>query len=232
MISMKPTVYLRTCGLALGVFLALYSVWFLGAEIARPHLTPESRFPPAIPKTNIDSVRSAASLAATLGIIRGDLWAEGVLVDATKILGQRVSLDDAMPQKQAEKIRVMAERAVANAPLLSPIWFILATLRYDANQKKLASEQLKMSYYTGPNDTVTMSHRLGLFASFQTIEDPDLRNVVRREIRTILLRAPELRRVVINAHRDARPEPRRFIEAAVSEVDPSFLATLRRGVPR
>jgi hypothetical protein len=224
---MQMKLDLRTCGILLGVLLALYSAWFLAAELFRPRLDPAFRFPAAIPNSKIESIRSAAGLAATLGIIRGDLWAERVLLDAAKILNERESPDDTMPQKQSEEIRVMAERAVANAPLSSPVWLVLATLTSKAGPQPLASEQLKMSYYTGPNDKALMGRRLALVSRFQSIEDPVLRNAIRREIRTILLRAPDLRRSVISAYRDAQPEARKFIEATVSEVDPTFLRSLR-----
>lgn len=224
---MQRKLNLRTCGLALAILLALYSVWFLAAEVIRPPLGPEFRFPAAIPNSKIESIRLAAGRAAALGVIRGDLWAECVLVDASTILNEYISPDDALPQKTAQEIRVMAERAVADAPLSSSVWLVLGTLTYRAVPQQLASEQLKMSYYTGPNDKAAMGRRLALVARFQTIDDPDLRNAVRREIRTILLRAPDLRPAVVNAYRDAQPEARKFIDATVSEVDPTFLATLR-----
>jgi hypothetical protein len=224
---MQTKIDLRTCGLVLGVLLALYSVWFLAAEVFRPSLEPEFRFPAAIPNSRIEPIRSAARLAAALGIVRGDLWAERVLLDAAKILDERLSPDDALPQKQSEEIRVIAERAMADAPLSSPVWLVLATLTYNTGSQQLASEQLKMSYYTGPNDRAVLGRRLALVARFQTINDPDLRNAVRREIRTILLRAPDLRQSVISAYRYAQPEARKFIEATVSEVDPTFLPRVK-----
>ena len=224
---MQTKIDLRTCGLVLGVLLALYSVWFLAAEVFRPRLGPEFRFPAAIPNSRIEPIRSAARLAAALGIVRGDLWAERVLLDAAKILDERVSPDDALPQKQSEEIRVIAERAMADAPLSSPVWLVLATLTYNTGSQQLASEQLKMSYYTGPNDRAVLGRRLALVARFQTINDPDLRNAVRREIRTILLRAPDLRQSVISAYRYAQPEARKFIEATVSDVDPTFLPRVK-----
>ena len=223
---------LRSCGLTLGGLLALYSAWFLAAESFRPSVGPEFRFPAKMPNSKIDVIRSGAGRAATLAIVRGDLWVELALIDAAKIINEQVSPDDALPQEQAEKTRATAQRALANAPLASPVWLVLASLTYKSGPQSLAYEQLKMSYYTGPNDKALMDRRLGFVARFQTIDDPDLRNAVRREIRTILLRAPNLRPVLIDAYRNAQSEIRKFIETTVSEIDPTFLTTLRQSQRR
>jgi hypothetical protein len=86
---------------------------------------------------------------------------------------------------------------------------------------------LKMSYYTGPNDKAVMAHRLKSVVRFQALDDPDLREAVRREIRTILLRVPELRSTIVAAYAEAQPQDRDFIEAAAAATDPNFAMTLR-----
>jgi hypothetical protein len=220
---------LRNCALVLAGFVGLYSIWFLAAELLRPRLESELRLLATIPESSIVSIRSATGRAAAVGMIRADLWAERALVDGAKIVDERIMPDDTLSQAQAAETRVSAERAVANGPLFAPVWLVLANLSFKVKeQRHLASDQLKMSYFTGPNDQTIMGRRLSLLSRFATIDDDNLRNAVRREIRTILLRAPDLRQRIIDAHRQAQTEPRKFIEAAVLEVDPVFFASLRR----
>ncbi len=88
---------------------------------------------------------------------------------------------------------------------------------------------MKMSYYTGPNDKAVIDRRLRSAVRFQALDDADLREVVRREIRTILLRVPELRPAITAAYGAANANDRAFIEATVAATDPNFAASLRAG---
>ena len=226
---MRTKIDLRNCALVLAVFVGLYSIWFLAAELLRPQLPPELRLLTAITDSRIPPIRSATARAAAVGIFRADLWAERVLADGGKIVDERLSPNDALSQAEAAETRLSAERALANGPLFAPVWLVLANLSLKVKeQQRLASDQLKMSYFTGPNDPTIMGRRLSLLGRFATIDDDNLRNAVRREIRTILLRAPGLRQRITDAHRQAQAAPQKFIEAAVLEVDPVFYASLRR----
>ena len=218
---------LRSGGLLFACVLAVYSIWLLATELIRPGLKPELLLATAAQNSMMGSARS--SIAASLGMVRGDLWAERAFIDAARVLGDRSPPNAALPQEEASAIRAAAERAAANAPLSPLVWLILATLTYEADPGlQIAREQLKMSYYTGPNDKGIMDRRLRFAARSRAVDDPDLRNAIRREIRTILLRAPDLRPALVSAYRGALPDARRFIEATVSEVDPRFLFDLRR----
>jgi hypothetical protein len=67
---------------------------------------------------------------------------------------------------------------------------------------------------------------LKLAAQSQAMDNAELREAVRREIRTILLRAADLRPAIVAAYGEGSPEGKQLIEKSVSEVDPAFAASL------
>jgi hypothetical protein len=129
-------------------------------------------------------------------------------------------------------IQTAAERALKWEPVNSRLWLVLATLTSSqAGQHDRTIQQLKMSYYTGPNDRAVINHRLKLATTARTLDDLELQELVRREVRTVLLRAPELSPAIVSAYQKAQPQDRALIEATVAAVDPTFVAKLKSGTP-
>ena len=220
-----PKFTLKIASYTFALLLSIHALWILVTELVRPRFGPETMFPATVSATDINSMRLAANLA---GILRNNLWSNRVMIDAANVLGEQPTKVTPLTQQDVEAVRAAAERALSNSPLDSRVWLVLAILssRVD-KQHEIAKEQLKMSYYTGPNDKAVMGHRLKIAALSQALDNSDLREVVRREIRTILLRAPELRPAITAAYREARPSDRAFIAITISETDPAFAATLR-----
>jgi hypothetical protein len=228
--SFSPKFDLQSAALLLALLLGIHSLWVLGAELARPGFAAESNFPAVVLPQNINSKRLAANIAASIGFVRGDLWSERVLVDAANVIGDQASINSLAPHA-AEAVRIAAHRALSSRPIDSPVWLVLAAISSDrAMQHERANQQLKMSYYTGPNDKAVIGYRLKFVMVSRALDDADLREVVRREIRTILLRATNLRPAIVAAYRKAQRQDREFIEATVTATDPSFVATLRAGL--
>ncbi len=232
--SMKfsPKFNIQTAALGLALLLGVHTLWVLAAELLRRDVGP--RFPAPIQTQDINSMRLGSELAAWIGFVRGDLWAERVLVDAINFIG-----DQDIPTKlklftpsDTERVRKAAEYALSSKPLNSQVWLIFSILSSAVDtQHKIANEQMKMSYYTGPNDKAVIGHRLKSVMRLRMLDDLDVREAVRREIRTILLRAPELRPAVTAAYHEAQPRDREFIETTVSATDPKFVAVLRAAQP-
>jgi len=223
---------IRNVALVLALLLGIHSFWVLLAEFIRPGLALESTFPASVAPQELNSKRLTADIAAWIGFVRGDLWSERVLIDAANIIGDRDAPAKTFTTEDAESVQNAAERALSSRPLDSRVWLVLAALTSGrAGQHERANQQLKMSYYTGPNDEAVIGHRLKFVINSNALDDAELREAVRREIRTILLRAPELRPSIAAAYRKAQPQDREFIEAAVSATDPSFVATLRTQRP-
>jgi hypothetical protein len=224
----SPKFNIQSAALLLALLLGIYALWVFVAEIARPGLAATTAFPVSIDPQDLNSKRLTAEIAASIAFVRGDLWSERVLVDAANVITDHDMPAKSLTTEDIEAIRKAAERALSSRPLDSRVWLVLAALSSDpAGQHERATQQLKMSYYTGPNDKAVIGHRLNFVMNSHALGDADLREVVRREMRTILLRAPDLRPAITAAYRNAQPQDREFIEATVSATDPSFVATLR-----
>jgi len=227
--SLSPKFDIRSAALLFAALLSVHTLWVLGSELIRPKLGPETKFPAPVAPEDIDSLRTTSLLAASFGLIRGDLWSVRALVDAANVLGGQDAPEKILTQPQVDGVRAAAERALSLKPLDSRVWLILAAL---SSQDVLAKEQLKLSYYTGPNDRRVMAYRLKFATLPNALESREVREAVRREIRTILIRAPELKPIIAAAYAGAKSEGRQFIEMIVLEFDPSFMTTLNALRPK
>ena len=102
-------------------------------------------------------------------------------------------------------------------------WFGLApaTGRFDW-LNPTASKALKMSYYTGFNRSDLVAPRLILLAQVDTTRDVELVDLLRRQVRLIITRAPELKGAVGQAYRVATDANRRIIEAEFKDAKQSI----------
>lgn len=207
-------VYAGTFAIVLG----LQAAWLLSAELLRPDL-------PFFPtnKSEIDSAasqRGKAAAAASIGWLRGDLWADYALTAD----GNPFNADGST----ADKGEPVSAKALAAAPYEARLWLLLSRLNAQAgwkDEKTLA--QLKMSYYTAPNDTRLFASRLQSAMQPQAVGDDELRPLVAHEIGAIVMRKPELKPVIADAYRTTNAAGRRLIEEQLTALDRAFLAELQ-----
>lgn len=215
----------RVLALLFAFVLACQAGWILSAEFAR---LPAIAFPPD-PESAAEAAanRNTAHLAAKLGIIRGDLWAEYALTYSNVL--QHDAKSSAAAEGSIEQARAVAERALALAPYDARIWLILASIdsRFDWLNGK-ASAALRNSYYTGANETDLIPARLFLSLSLPAISDGDIQQLVHHDLRTIVTRKPEMKSVIADAFQYALPEGKQFINDALKELDPGLLSSLRQ----
>ena len=166
--------------------------------------------------------QNGPDLAASFGLIRGDLWSEDALTYLNLISTNLYGANG-----QTEHARVVAERALAFAPDNAEVWLALASMnsRFDWLNRKTAAA-LRMSFYTGPNETKLIPLRLLLAVQSVALGDSDFQQLVRRDIRTIVTRKPEMKPAIVAAYRDAGPIGHQFVEDVLEELDPTLLATL------
>jgi hypothetical protein len=222
MISRSPFRFRVNIMIFAGV-LGLQATWLLAAELIRPTFPGDK-----VTEEKAAAVRSAAAVAASLGWVRGDLWADSAVALWS---GLATKIEGASPSQMGEPIqqaRAAAERAAKLAPHDSRVWLLLAALdwRFDWIAHKV-SGPLKMSYYTGPNELALTPLRIHIATSSDSITDPETQNLVAGEIRTIILHQQNLKPSIVAAYRDASPEGKEFIEAAIGDLDKDFLATIR-----
>jgi len=201
--------------------LASLAVWILIAEFLR---TPPAEFPIDPDSARVKTDHNAAHIAARVGVIRGDLWAEDALTYSDVFRRDGVQDSDTI-----EHARVIAERALVFAPHDARIWLILASVdsRFDWLNGK-ASTALRLSYYTGANEVRLIPVRLSLSLALPAISDPDFQQLVSHDLRIIVLRHPELKPAILSAYRNALPAGQQFVQAALKELDPNLISKLEK----
>ncbi len=212
----------RSTGLVFAFVLAYQAIWILTAELARPSHSDfsENSQSAAIAK------RNTVALAASLGLVRGDLWAEYALTYFDLFARNRRDSIIAQQPKTVEQAAAAAERALALAPHDARIWLVLADADSRLTSNHKADAALRMSYYTGANETELIPLRLLLAVSSEGLIEKDLQQLVRHDIRTIVTRKPELKPAILAAYRDAPPLGRQFLEDTLRQIDPTMLEKL------
>jgi hypothetical protein len=206
--------------------LGCQAMWILAAEIFRPTSPgfPVNAQAAAAAATN----RNDATLAASFGFIRGDLWAECALTYFDTFWGGDLGSLNARVPNKIEQAREVADRALAFAPHDARIWLVIASIdaRFDWLNPNMAAD-LRMSYYTGANEIDLIPLRLILAVRSGALADRDFQQLVRHDISTIVTRKPELKPAILAAYHDALPIGQQFLEETLAEIDPALLARLR-----
>ena len=209
----------------LAFFLTCQAIWILAAELSRP---PHFGFPADAQAAEAAAGnRDAAALAASLGIFRGDLWAEYSLTYLN--LFWRGRQDTATGQSSTiEQARDAAIRTLRIAPHDARVWLALSSTNLRNNGLNREGAALQMSYFTGANETELVPLRLRLALRSNAITEKDFQQLVSHDVRTIITRKPELKPAVWDAYRGALPAGRQFLEEVLRDLDPAFLAKLRQ----
>ncbi|WP_271621663.1 hypothetical protein [Bradyrhizobium sp. CCBAU 51745] len=119
-------------------------------------------------------------------------------------------------------------RTLSTSPYNPELWLALALLQVQRDpHDPVVVEALKMAYFVAPNDARLMPVRIDMVAHFDALALPDVKDLVRNDIRLILIRRSGSRSALVSAYRRASKLGKAFLEDAVESIDPSFLATLR-----
>jgi hypothetical protein len=211
--------------LAFAFVLSFQAAWIILPEMIRPgplHLS----F--TLQATALDKLqRFKAGWAASLASVRGDLWADNALTYEDLIWAGNSSSTNASDSLE-QGARAAVERALTYSPHRADVWLLLAAFasRFDGVDPPAASA-LKLSYYTGSNEISLIPLRLFVSFRLQALDDVELQEMVRRDIRMAMTRKPDLKPALITAYKNATPANRNFVEQAISEVDSTFLASIR-----
>lgn len=210
----------RAATLAFACVLSFASVWLLTAELARIGSPSSLAVPETMPPSALQ--HDMAEFAAEFGMVRGDLWAEYALTFDDLISTSEDRSD------QLEIARTASLRALKLAPHNTKVWVLLAAIESRSGKPGQVSKMLKMSYYTGANETELMPSRLRLALRLEISDDPDLRQLVGQEIRT-MARQPGLKPAIAAAYREASATGKSLLESTLMEFDPVLLASIRVG---
>jgi hypothetical protein len=222
--------WLRVALTLFGVFLFAQAAWILLAERHRlNHIRlPVDGRTATIAFAEQDKSKQAASLA----VVRGDLWAESAFTFGGQLWTDRAIWLDGGDQLNTEALKTMT-RALRYSPHRGDVWLMFAAL---ADKYKWSGYQpsllLKMSYYTAPNELALLPLRLNVSLHAKGVtDDAELKDMVRRDISVILTRAPALKPALVAAYRSALPQGKVFAERVISEIDPGYLGVVRAGYP-
>lgn len=160
--------------------------------------------------------------AASLALVRGDLWAKSALASAALLESNPA------PNSADDRVRERLVKALTYAPYQPDVWLRLARL---ADQFKWSGYDvpalLKMVYYTGSNEVDLVAARTKLALRLAPTSDPELQDFVKRDVNLILRRWPDLRPALAEAYRSANPEGRALADGAIARTDPAFLKAVR-----
>ncbi|MGH6800588.1 MAG: hypothetical protein ACRECZ_04075 [Methylocella sp.] len=230
MVSTAPR-RLRLALLVFGAVLGLSGLWMLLPELLRP--TPSGL---AFDRNGIEAAaarRTSAVLAAEIGAIRGDLWAEAAFTGARFMWTDRSTIFDWSNSGQLARVRANAETAVALAPVNGAAWLFLAKLPASSPEgENRVGTLLEMSYFTAPSALDLAPWRLERAATSNALTDKDLQVFIKSDIRGILDRGPENRQAIMTAYRKAWPQNQPIFKSLVADADPAVAQLLRSGQPK
>jgi hypothetical protein len=216
---MKPIWKFRLFSLLALVFVGGVSLSNLAAEFLRPIAASLPTRTSAAPSSEqVTSARKAAAIAP----FRSDLKADY----AVALAGQTLKSEPAAPADEA------AQNAVRSALKIGPpdsrTWLVLALLQGHNNLgDSLIAESLKMSYLTGPNRSELIPVRLDAVTLNQSLNDVDLKELARGDVRIILTEFPVQRPALVSDYTRGSTVGKAFIEESARMFDPKFADSLR-----
>jgi hypothetical protein len=223
----QPETHFRTVMVLFAGVSGLLALWILAAQLSDISVYKLPSTPNAAAVAKIH--RRDAALAANLGVIRGDLWAQSAFTYADLFWeNSGISSVNSSSDNVAGVARPSIEKALSYAPHRSDVWLLLTALSSRLNWPNLdPASALKTAFYTGPSETSLIPLRLLVAARSTALNDPDVQQFVRRDIRLILLRMPALKPAIQVAYHEANSANKRIIESAINELDPAFVQQLR-----
>ncbi|OSI60596.1 hypothetical protein BSZ21_34560 [Bradyrhizobium canariense] len=220
--SALVTAWLRVALMVLGIALLVPAVWmvlpawYFGGHSSLPIGLVSAAWPNAISKP--------VSVAAA----REDLWIRG---ESRSSWDPALSADE---QKTALPVAPKAfARALRSSPLRGDIWLMLAAAsKHDLTQSDTAAK-LKMSYYTAPNDVDLLPLRLSVaLATNAVVRELEFRDLIKRDVSLVVTHRPALRPALVDAYRSASAGGKVYLESLISELDPSYLDSMRARTSR
>jgi hypothetical protein len=211
-----------------GLLLITQAAWILSAERYSQDQSWSSTEKNA---GSIGARREEIRKAASIAMVRGDLWAESAFaLVAQPWTDPAAGLDhDNNPEPALNAFA----RTLHYSPHRGDVWLMLAALsdRYRPSGYDTGA-LLKMSYYTAPNELSLLPERLHVaLGAVAAVSDPELREMIMRDISLVLTRQPALRPALAAAYHSAWGDNKIFAERLISEVDPGWLKTIRAQYP-
>ncbi len=219
---------LRTGLLAFAALLAVQAVWIILAEYYHPRridLPVDQQASRAASHEHENAGR-----AASLAMFRGDLWAESAFTHSDLLWREPATAPGANSNAPKES-QIDIEHALRYSPHRGDVWLMLAILadRYNWPEYQ-PSALLKMSYFTAPSELSLFPLRIKASLRPDALKDPEIQDMVRRDLRVAITKAPALKPALAAAYRASSAEAKAFLDRAIMEIDPLYLAVMRAGL--
>jgi hypothetical protein len=216
---MSATSKFRLLAFAIFVFVGGISTANLMAELLRPASASQPSRSPASP----DEVSSAGRASAIVPF-RSDLMADYAVALASQVPAS----GQASQGDQVNAAQETARRALGIGPHDSRLWLVLALIEARRNPADpRVAEALKMSYLTGPGRVELIPARLRSATSNNALNDSDLSELARGDVRAILTQLPDQRSSLVNDYARASETGRAFLRESVNMLDPKFVDALQ-----
>jgi hypothetical protein len=212
----------RTTLLGCATLLGVQCAWLILPQLFRPGHDELPVNPTAAGAVAKDW--EGALWAASVGGIRGDLWAEAAFTQTSLLWDDKnYTKEEVIASFDRAKMSVL--RALRDAPYRSDAWLFLAGLASRFPGQGLNPvDCLKMAYYTGLSDLPRVLLRLRIAMQSGAFQDEETRELVKRDIRLLVTdhRIRDLGEVFNATSSNARI----FLEQAIRDVDPAALDQL------
>jgi hypothetical protein len=211
--------------LAFASILAVQAIWIILPEYYHQH---RIHLPIDPQESRIASQeRKNATQAAALAMFRGDLWAASAFTHAD-LLWKEPATASADDENVSKETQMDLEYALRYSPHRGDAWLMLAALADRYNwQEYQPNSLLKMSYLTAPSDLSLFPLRIKASLRPNAIQDPEIQDMIRRDIRVIVTKSPALKPALTTAYRTSSVEGKAFLDRTISEIDPVYLAVIR-----
>ena len=218
---MKPIWKFRLFALFILVYVGGLSISNLVAEFLRPAPSPlPSRTSQAPTSDQISSTGRAAAIAP----FRSDLKADFAMA----LAGQTLKSENTGQGQSDDAAQSAIKNALKLGPHESRLWLVLALLQARSDLSgPLVAESLKMSYLTGPNRAELIPTRLDTATLSNSLNDPDLVELARGDVRIILTQFPDQRQTLVNDYVRGSSIGKTFLEDSARMFDPGFADSLR-----
>lgn len=206
---------------ALAIVLVAQSAWLLTDRRYQGSLPIGS---PAIGDTLFETISRAAPNPPA----RDNGLRERQLAAAATVDTDETEAPNQQGRTRRSSLNVFAE-SLRCSPMRSDLWLMLAAMskEYQSTTYDVVA-LLKLSYYTAPNDLDLLPLRLSVaLGTSAAIREPELRELIKRDVKIAVTNRPALKPAVAAAYRSASVDGRTFADSLLSELDPSYLQSMR-----
>lgn len=206
---------------ALAIVLVAQSAWLLTDRRYQGSLPIGS---PAIGDTLFETISRAAPNPPA----RDNGLRERQLAAAATVDTDETEAPNQKGRTRRSSLNVFAD-SLRSSPMRSDLWLMLAAMSKEHQSTTYdVVALLKLSYYTAPNDLDLLPLRVSVaLGTSAAIREPELLELIKRDVKIAVTNRPALKPAIAAAYRSASVDGRTFADSLLSELDPSYLQTIR-----